>query len=145
MKFGATELFADIADAAERLAHLTNGQGADVTMVSVDVLDSELAGQALESIRKGGTLVITSLGRSGVGSMPVDMMMFPLYQKRIQGSLFGAQPPRMVIPRLIELYRTGDLKIDDLVTQTYRLEAINEAYEDVRNGTVIRPVVEMRH
>ena len=145
MKFGATETFPDIADAQERLAHLTNGQGADVTMVSVDLLTSDIAAQALDSVRKAGTLVITSLGKAGMGSIPVDLMMFPLYQKRIQGSLFGAQAPRSAIPKLVDLYRSGDLKLDELVTQTYRLEEINEAYEDVSNGKVIRPVVEMRH
>lgn len=144
-KFGATETFADIADATERIAHLTNGQGADVTMVSVDLMTSEIAGQALDSIRKAGTVVVTSLGRGGVGSFPVDLMMFPLYQKRIQGSLFGAQPPRLAIPKLAEMYRSGDLRIDELVTKTYRLDEINEAYEDVAGGRVIRPVVEMQH
>lgn len=145
LKFGATESFADIADAAERLAHLTNGQGADVTMVSVDLLTSEIAGQALESVRKAGTVVITSLGRGGISSIPVDLMMFPLYQKRIQGSLFGAQSPLEAVPKLIELYRNGDLKLDELVSQSYRLDEINEAYEDVLGGTVIRPVIEMTH
>ncbi|MGV0837554.1 NDMA-dependent alcohol dehydrogenase [Mycolicibacterium thermoresistibile] len=145
LEFGATESYADIGAASARLAELTNGQGADVTLVSVDLLTSDIAAAAVESVRKAGTVVITSLGRGGIGSIPVDLMMFPLYQKRIQGSLFGAQPPRVAVPRLLELYRSGDLKIDELVTQTYRLEDINEAYEDVQQGKVIRPVIDMAH
>lgn len=145
IKFGATEVFADLDDAADRIAHLTNGQGADATLVSVGILTPEIAGQALESVRKAGTVVITSLGRAGQSSIPADLMMFALYQKRIQGSLFGAQPPSLAIPRLLQLYRDGQLKLDELVTQTYSLDQINEAYEDVEAGSVIRPVIEMKH
>lgn len=53
--------------------------------------------------------------------------------------------PVAEVPKLIELYRNGDLKLDELVTQTYGLEDINQAYEDVLGGTVIRPVIEMTH
>lgn len=144
-KFGATECFADLGEAAERIAHLTNGQGADATLVSVGVLTPEIAGDALDSVRKAGTVVLTSLGRAGMSSIPADLMMFALYQKRIQGSLFGAQPPALAIPRLLQHYRDGQLKLDELVTKTYSLEQVNEAYEDVEAGSVIRPVIKMDH
>lgn len=143
LEFGATEAFADIAEATERIHRLTNGQGADVTLLSVGLNTPELASSALDSVRKAGTLVITSLGRPDATGIPANLMMFPLYQKRIQGSLFGAQPPNLAVPRLLELYRTGDLKLDQLITRTYPLEQINEAHADVEAGKVLRPVIAM--
>lgn len=145
LEFGATEAFSDIVEATERAHQLTNGQGADVTLFSVGLSTPETIGPALESVRKAGTLVVTSLGRPDANGIPANLLMLPLYQKRIQGSLFGAQPPAAAVPRLLNLYRAGQLKLDELVSKVYSLDQINEAYDDVDAGTVLRPIIEMSH
>ena len=59
----------------------------------------------------------------------------------LTGSIYGAGAPRVDIPRLIELYRAGKLKLDELLTRTYPLERINEAYDALERGEVARSVV----
>ena len=71
--------------------------------------------------------------------------MLTLFQKRIQGALFGAMSPSKDIPLLLELYRRGHLRLDELVTRTYRLEEINQGYADMHTGLNIRGVIIHEH
>jgi alcohol dehydrogenase (nicotinoprotein) len=50
-----------------------------------------------------------------------------------------------VAPKLLELYRTGDLELDELVTRTYTLDQINEGYDDLLNGKNVRGVLVHEH
>jgi NDMA-dependent alcohol dehydrogenase len=145
LEFGATEAFANMSEATERANALTNGQGADVAMVCVGVATGEVVGEAYESIRKAGTVVVTSLSNFATTGIPINLLELPLYQKRIQGSLFGAWAPRVAVPRLAELYLTGQLKLDALVTRIYSLEQVNDAAADMHAGEIVRGVFEMKH
>ena len=62
-------------------------------------------------------------------------------EKQVVGSLFGSGNPRADIPKLLGLYREGQLDLDGLVTKTYPLDDVNEGYEDMRAGTNIRGVI----
>ena len=104
-------------EATEIAQSFTNGQGADSAIVTVGVTTGEHLGQAMASIRKAGTVVVTGLGNiAGVGA-PVSLADIALFQKRIQGSLFGASNPKTDIPKLLRLYQEGSLKLDELVTR----------------------------
>ena len=59
------------------------------------------------------------------------------------GSALGSTRMRYDVPRLISLYRAGKLKLDELITQTYPLEAVNEAFEDMLSGKVARGVIRL--
>ena len=61
-----------------------------------------------------------------------------LFEKRIHGALFGSGNPFETIPRLLELYRAGQLRLDELVTTRYRLDDINQGYRDMLDGRNIR-------
>jgi alcohol dehydrogenase (nicotinoprotein) len=63
------------------------------------------------------------------------------YQRQIRGALFGGSNPLYDIPMLLGLYRSGDLKLDELITRSYRLEEINQAYRDLEDGKNIRGVI----
>jgi Zn-dependent alcohol dehydrogenase len=58
--------------------------------------------------------------------------------KELRGSLFGGGNPRSDIPMLLKLNAEGLLELSDLVTKTYPLQAINEAFEDLRAGRNLR-------
>jgi Zn-dependent alcohol dehydrogenase len=75
--------------------------------------------------------------------MQVDLNLFELtlLQKRVQGAVFGGSGPRSEIPKLLNLYRSGYLKLDELVTTTYRLEEINQGYADLAEGKNLRGVI----
>jgi alcohol dehydrogenase (nicotinoprotein) len=68
-----------------------------------------------------------------------------LWKKTIRGSLFGDCNPTTDIPRLLDLYRTGELKLDELITNRYSLEQVDEGYADLLAGTNVRGIIEHRH
>jgi len=63
------------------------------------------------------------------------------FQKDLQGAIFGGYSPRVAIPELLGLYQEGRLKLDELVTNRYSLDQINEGYQAMRDGTNIRGVI----
>ena len=64
-----------------------------------------------------------------------------LYEKTVKGTLFGSANPQYDIVRLLRLYDSGQLNLDELVTTKYRLEDINQGYQDLRDGKNIRGVI----
>ena len=64
-----------------------------------------------------------------------------LWNKEIKGTIFGSLTPRNDIPRLLDMYRNGALKLDELITTRYSLDQINEGYQAMRDGTNIRGVI----
>jgi Zn-dependent alcohol dehydrogenase len=90
---------------------------------------------------KGGKVTITAIGHAGEHAVHVHAGMLISYQRQIRGALFGDSNPLYDIPMLLGLYRSGDLKLDELVTRTYQLDQINEAYQDMTDGKNIRGVI----
>jgi S-(hydroxymethyl)glutathione dehydrogenase/alcohol dehydrogenase len=140
-EFGATHAFETIEEAADFARSLTNGQGADATIVTIGVVKGEHVAQALASIRKAGTVVLTGLGDITAAGAPIALGDLTLMQKRLQGSLFGQSNPRHDIPNLLRMYQAGQLKLDELVTREYTLDQVAEAYEDMHAGRNIRGIV----
>jgi S-(hydroxymethyl)glutathione dehydrogenase/alcohol dehydrogenase len=140
-KIGATDTYADISDAADRARALTDGQGADAALVTVGVTTGKNIGDALNAVRKGGTCVAVGLGKSHVDEGDIDLHQLILHQKRLQGSLFGASSPLADIPRQLDLYQRGYLQLDELVTRSYCLEDINNAFDDMKAGLNLRGVI----
>ena len=62
-------------------------------------------------------------------------------EKRIQGSCMGSNQFRTDMPRYIELYKQGRLKIDSLVSQRLKIDEINKALEDMKTGEIARSVI----
>jgi NDMA-dependent alcohol dehydrogenase len=140
-EFGATHAFESMEEATEAARSFTNGQGADSAIVTVGVTRSEHVAAAFAAIRKQGTCVVTGLGNITDVGVNIPLGELTLFQKRLQGSLFGESAPSFDIPRQLELYRAGLLKLDELVTTTYRLDEINQGYEDMHAGRNIRGVI----
>jgi S-(hydroxymethyl)glutathione dehydrogenase/alcohol dehydrogenase len=140
-RFGATHTFASAALAREALPDLTRGRMANSTLITVDVVTGAILGDAISLVGKLGTVVLTSLGPVTDTRAVVPMFEVTAYQKRIIGCLFGNANPRFDIPKLLDLYRHGDLLLDELVTRTYSLDQVNEGYEDVRTHRNIRGMI----
>jgi S-(hydroxymethyl)glutathione dehydrogenase/alcohol dehydrogenase len=120
---------------------VTNGQGADSAIVTTGILKGDHIAEAFSSIRKAGTVVVTGLGNITDVGIPVAPAELTLFQKRIQGSLFGASNPSRDILWMLELYQAGKLKLDELVTRTYTLDQLNEGYADMHAGKNMRGVI----
>ncbi|GAA1855874.1 NDMA-dependent alcohol dehydrogenase [Pseudonocardia ailaonensis] len=141
LRFGATHAVEDIREAAGLARSMTGGQGADAAIVTVGVTLGSHVGAALRAIRKGGTTVVVGLGdvRSHEGDIP--LMELVLYQKRLQGSLFGASAPSADIPAQLELWRRGALKLDELITTRYTLDQVARGFDDMHAGRNLRGVI----
>ena len=83
-----------------------------------------------------------------VGVAPLDAQfivtpMALMQEKAMKGCIYGSARPRVDMPHFIELYRSGRLKLDELISRTYKLEQINEAFDALREGTVARSVIQL--
>jgi Zn-dependent alcohol dehydrogenase len=109
------------------------------------VLEGAMINDALNAVRKGGAVVATALASMSEVTPTLPLTLFTLFQKRLLGSLYGEANPRADIPRLISLYRSGKLLLDETVTTEYKLDDINEAYDDMLAGRNIRGVIIHEH
>ena len=140
--FGATHAVATMEEATELARSFTNGQGADSCIICVGVTTGEQVAQGVESIRKAGTCVLTGLPKAADDiALPVSLRHLVLFQKRLQGSLFGASSPSKEIPALLDLYLHGRLKLDEMISRRYTLETLNDGFEDMRAGRNLRGIV----
>jgi S-(hydroxymethyl)glutathione dehydrogenase/alcohol dehydrogenase len=129
----------------ELVGQLTRGVMADSAILTVGVVEGSMINDAFGIIRKGGAVVLTALAPISDVTPTMPTAMITLFQKRLLGSLYGEANPRADIPRLLSLYREGKLLLDETVTAEYKLEEINEAYDDMLAGRNIRGVVIHAH
>jgi S-(hydroxymethyl)glutathione dehydrogenase/alcohol dehydrogenase len=139
--FGATHTAASIDEAQQLVAEITWGRMADKVIMTMGLGKGELIADALAMTAKRGRVVLTNVyndDESLVHMSPGDLIRM---EKQLVGALFGSANPRKDIPRLLELWQSGKLKLDELVTRTYPLDDINVGYQDMRDGKNIRGVL----
>lgn len=141
LRFGATHVFADPAEARAKLEELTWGQMADAALILVGTVDEAVVSNAFSAIGKGGRVVVTGLAHPESLNVHVPSFELTLFEKTIKGSLFGSSNPQYDIVRLLRMYNDGDLELDALVTNTYSIETVNQGYEDLKAGKNIRGVL----
>lgn len=139
---GATHVISDPPKAQELVTELTHGQLADHAICTVGVMNATVIQQAFDIVGKGCQVTVTGVGNYEIG---VSGFLLPAYQKSIVGTVFGGANPLYDIPKLLELYRSGDLKLDELVTQRYRLDQVNDGYRDMLSGKNVRGVIIHEH
>jgi S-(hydroxymethyl)glutathione dehydrogenase/alcohol dehydrogenase len=137
--FGATDVIdSRETDALEAIRDLTRG-GADYTFECVGSL--AVIQTALDALAPGGTLVIVGVPKLG------SKFEFPVHtiynNKAILGCRYGAARPRKDFAMLADLYLAGRLKIDELVTEHYRLDDFQRALDDLHAGHLARGVFEL--
>jgi alcohol dehydrogenase (nicotinoprotein) len=140
-RLGATFTATEVERAREELIQLTRGELADLAVVTVGVLEPEITVDAVSLIGKAGRVVLTSVSRADVKTVNLTGSPLVGWHKRIQGSLAGGANPIYEMPRLLSLYRSGHLKLDEIITQRYSLEQVNEGYHDLLAGKNIRGVI----
>jgi S-(hydroxymethyl)glutathione dehydrogenase/alcohol dehydrogenase len=138
---GATHTAASAEEAAELVASLTRGRGADQSIVTVGVATEEIIRDAVGVIGAGGVTVLTSVAAADVKTVHLSGFDLTIANKRIQGSLYGSGNPFFDIPRLVELYSSRQLMLDETISRTYRLEEINQGYEDMHDGRNLRGLI----
>jgi len=141
MEFGATHTFSSMEEALPGIQELTWGTMANKVIMTMGVGSGELMAQALALASKRGRVVVTNIHPAMEASASMSLLDLTLFEKQVVGSLFGSGNPRADIPKLIGLYREGQLDLDGLVTKEYTLDGVNDGYDDMRAGTNIRGVM----
>jgi len=142
LKIGATHGCNTTLDAAFTiLPELTSGKNCDVTIITVGVLTSELLEQARSITAKGGVIVATSIAPMSQQTVELNVFALSMFNQEIRGTVFGSESPRVQIPRLLRLHHEGKLHVDDLVTQEYSLDNVQQGYDDLESGKNVRGVV----
>src|SRR6266700_2033350 len=138
-EFGATHtLNAKQDNVVERVRELTEGRGVDYAFDAIGGEQTTL--QILDAIRPGGVAVIVGMAAMAVRA-PITPYMMALQEKTLKGTMYGSVRPPIDFPRLVELYLDGRLKLDQLVSRTYKIEEINEGFTAMTSGQVARGVV----
>ncbi len=118
---------------------------ADSAILAVGVMSAEVVGAGFGMTGKDGVVVLTGLGPLMENTIVLPGSILTLFRKTVKGSLFGDCNPTYDIPKLLGLYQAGDLKLDELVTRTYRLDEVNEGYDDLVAGKNVRGVIVHEH
>ncbi len=140
-EFGATHFFTSFDDALLTVMELTRGRMANSCILTPGLTTGDMLEPAINIIGKDGTVVVTGLAPMAQRDVQLDLFGLAMYNKQIKGSIFGSGSPRSEIPKLLSQYQAGQLMLDELITKTYPLDAINDGYQDMRDGKNIRGVI----
>ena len=136
-KFGATDfLCASGKDAIAAVVDLTGG-GVDHSFEAVGL--KATCETAFRMVARGGTANI--IGMVPVGqSIEVPGHLF-LGERRLQGSFMGSNRFPVDMPRLVDFYLAGKLKLDDMISRRIALSQVNEAFTEMKTGAIARSVI----
>ncbi len=96
--------------------------------------------QAFAMTRKGGATVIVGVTKIGE-NIELPGLDFVLSEKRVLGSMMGSNSFRVDMPRFVDFYLNGQLKLDEMISARRPLEEINICFDEMKKGTVARSVV----
>ncbi len=141
MSLGATHAVASMEEAMPLVQQLSYGLMANSVILCPGVLTGDLIAPGMALTAKGGTCVATAVAPMMQMDVQLSLIDLTLMNKQLRGTIFGSCNPRVDIPKLLGLYRDGQLKLDELITNTYTLDQINEGYADLLAGKNIRGVI----
>jgi S-(hydroxymethyl)glutathione dehydrogenase / alcohol dehydrogenase len=137
--FGATDLVnAGEGDPVEAVRELTGG-GVEFAFEAIGL--KATAEQAHQMLERGGTAVIVGMVPPGQ-NLEISGMIWR-EEKTLKGAAYGSARFHVDMPRIFQLYQQGRLDLDSLVTKSWPLEGINEAFDLLRRGEVTRQVLEI--
>jgi Zn-dependent alcohol dehydrogenase len=122
-----------------KVMELTGG-GADYAIETAG--KAEVIQQAYASIHNGGKCVVAGMAAMGT-AVSIQSYEF-LLGKTITGTVQGDIQAQVDIPRYIDMFMDGKLPFDKLISKTYSLDQVNEAFEALEKGEVIRSVIKIQ-
>jgi S-(hydroxymethyl)glutathione dehydrogenase/alcohol dehydrogenase len=138
-RFGATHAVSpdDLSAASQEI---TGGQGFDYGFEAIGLPTTIRA--SFDAVRRGGTAVVVGVGRS---DQMIEFNAFELFfmEKSLRGTLYGSADVRLDFERMLRLWRTGRLDLEGMITKRIGLEDVNQAFDDMKAGRVIRSVIEL--
>jgi Zn-dependent alcohol dehydrogenase len=136
--FGATEALIAGLDTNDAIRALTEGRGADYVFEAIGL--PTVQEQCLDAARPGGVIVLAGISAMG-SATNLPGAIITRQEKTVTGSYYGTANTARDFPLYADLYLNGKLDLGRLVSKTYRLEQINEAYADMLSGALARGVI----
>lgn len=136
--FGATDALISGSSTNDEIRSLTDDRGADYVFDTTGV--PAVQEQCLDAARPGGVIVFSGLAPMG-STTNLPGAVLTRTEKTVMGSYYGTSNTAKDFPLYAEYYREGKLDLDRLITKTYSLEDINEAYTDMLSGKLARGVI----
>jgi len=144
-KFGATHIVnaKEVPDVVKEVVKLSKG-GADYSFEAIG--SAQTAKTTIDVVRPGGLAVMV-----GIAKQTEELTMIVntlLTEKMITGSVMGSSVPSIFVPMLCDLYKKGDLLLDELVSKYYHIADARKAFDDLDTGSNLRGVFvmhELRH
>ena len=96
--------------------------------------------QAYQMLALGGTVIVVGMAAEN-DEVSINALSLPRTERAIVGSWYGSARPWVDLPKLVDLYLSGKLKIDPLISRTYPLKDINDAYDSLAAGEVARSII----
>jgi len=139
--FGATQTVnAGDGDPVAKVMELTEGRGADVAFEVIGL--QQTIEQTVNMTRRGGQAILVGVPKMDAMLAVPAFLGVVLQSKEIKGCWYGSSNVQQDIPKLIELYKSGELKLDELISRTIDLEGVNDAFEAMGTGEVARSVID---
>jgi len=136
-RFGATDLLkAD--DAGKAIMEQTKGMGVDYAFEVIG--KAAVVEAAIAATRRGGTTVAVGVGKVSE-QIKLNALVFPLSGKTLCGCMFGSANPMHDFPKMLDLYRSGKLDLEGMVTKRYTIDQAPQAFEDLEKGLNARGVI----
>jgi len=135
--FGATDVVnAKDGDPVAQVMEMTRG-GVHHSFEAIGL--KQTAEQAFRMLARGGTANVIGMIPLGT-KIELDGFAF-LGERRIQGSAMGSNRFPLDMPRLVDFYMAGKLKLDEMISRRIKLAEINGAFEELKQGEIARSVI----
>lgn len=139
-QFGATQTVnTSESDPVAAVRELTEGRGADVAFEVIG-LEPTIT-QALDMTRNGGETILVGIPRLDVTLNLPAALTFLYLNKTLRGCWYGSSNIDRDVPKLLELYKRGELKLEELISREIKLEELNHAFAAMESGEVARSVI----
>jgi S-(hydroxymethyl)glutathione dehydrogenase/alcohol dehydrogenase len=142
-KIGATHGSASIEEALPLVAEITQGRMADVVVLTPGTLTGDLIAPACALGSKDARIVCTAIAPMSQVDVKLNLFNLAMFNQTLMGTVFGSVSPRVQVPKLLSLYQSGQLDIDELITKEYTLDEVQQGYDDLHAGRNVRGVVRL--
>ena len=105
------------------------------------MLKGDLIAAACSCGSKDARIVVTAIAPFHQMDVQLNLFNLAMFNQSLLGTVFGSQSPRVAVPNLLNLYDSGQLQIDEMITQEYTIDQVQQGYEDQAAGTIVRGVV----
>jgi len=139
-EFGATaSVNASQSNAVSQVMEMTEQRGADVAFEVIGL--QQTIDDTITMVRRGGQAILVGVPKMDAMIQVPAFFGVVLAEKTIKGCWYGSSNVQKDVPKLVELYKSGQLKLDELISRTIKLDEVNEAFEAMKTGEVARSVI----